>query len=372
MRLLEITNDFPPTLGGIENYIYSLVARWEPGQAVVVTRTGEGAAAVDAGLPRAQVHREPGTTLLPAGRLATKIRGLLADQPVDVVHFASPLPLALLGPRILQETGVPYAVSVHGGEFIAGIRLLRPLMLRALAGAAVLLPVSSWTEQAILRLLPHPPPTEVVTPGVDEAQFTPGGPADPAMATDGTARIILTACRLVARKGPATLISAMPAILQRHPGTILAVVGEGPDRPRLERLAQARGVTASVRFLGPRPWSRIGEAYRGADIFALPTRERFGGLETEGFPLVYLEAAAAGLPVVAGSAGGVREAVVDGRTGIIVDGASVADTAAALLSLLDNPALAARMGAEGRERVLSGFTWDIAAERFRAALEKYC
>lgn len=372
VRLLEITNDFPPTLGGIENYIYSLVARWEPGQVAVVTRAGEGAAAVDAGLAGATVHREPGATLLPTGRLAARVRALLAEQTFDVVHFASPLPLALLGPRILAETGVPYAVSVHGGEFIAGIRLLRPLMLRALAGAAVLLPVSSWTEQAILRLLPNPPPTEVVTPGVDEAQFAPMGPLDPAMTTDGGGRVILTACRLVARKGPATLISALPAILQRHPRTVLVIAGEGPDRPRLERLAQQQGVAASVRFLGPRPWSRIGDAYRGADIFALATRERFGGLETEGFPLVYLEAAAAGLPVVAGSAGGVREAVVDGRTGIIVDGASVADTAAALLALLDNPTLATRMGANGRDRVLTGFTWDMAAERFRTALEKYC
>lgn len=369
MRLLEITNDFPPTLGGIENYIYSLVARWEAGRVDVLTRAGAGSERVDATL-NARVHRLDVATLLPTRRVLDTALALMRSEPFDVVHFASPLPLALLGPRILRETGVPYAVSIHGGEFIAGVRLLRPLMTRALLGAAVLLPVSSWTEAAVLRLLPHPPPTEVVTPGVDPTQFRPRDRRDaPPVACDG--RIILTACRLVARKGPATLIAALPEILDRHPETILAIAGGGPDAARLRRLAQALGVTRSVSFLGPRPWEEIGGVYRACDIFAMPTRERFGGLETEGFPLVYLEAAAAGLPVVAGMAGGVREAVADGSTGFIVDGTGVHGTVRALLRLLDDPDMARRMGARGRDRVLSEFTWEGSADRFRTALEKY-
>lgn len=372
MRLLEITNDFPPTLGGIENYIYSLVARWDPHQVVVLTRTGPGAGVIDASLP-GQVHREDVSTLLPTPRLWARVEQLLESQPFDMVHFASPLPLALLGPRILARTGIPYAVSVHGGEFILGARLAKPLMQRALGQAAVALPVSLFTQRAILRLLADPPPTEVVTPGVDVTRFAPWVPPAPdaALRPPPGGQVILSVSRLVARKGPATLIAALPAVLARHPSTILAIVGDGPDRDRLVRAAQRFGVANSVRFLGPHPWSELGAYYAAGDVFALPTRERFWGLETEGFPLVYLEAGGAGLPTVAGAAGGVAEAVVEGETGFIVDGRSPVETARALIRLLDDPGLARRMGGAGRERVVSGFTWDQAAERFASVLDKH-
>lgn len=372
MRLLEITNDFPPTLGGIENYIYSLIARWDPDHVVVLTRAAQGSECIDA-LLAVPVHREPVSILLPTRRLWARIATILATQRFDMVHFASPLPLALLGPPILRRTGIPYAVSVHGGEFIAGVRLARPLMQRALGEAAVALPVSTFTQQAVLRLLPDPPPMEIVTPGVDPTRFAPfaEAAADPGLRAPGGGRIILSVSRLVARKGPATLIAALPAVLARHPDTVLAIVGDGTDRRRLERAARRHGVTGAVRFLGPQPWDRLGGYYAAADIFALPTRERFWGLETEGFPLVYLEAAGAGLPTVAGAAGGVGEAVVEGQTGFIVDGHSPAETASALIRLLDDPALARRMGSAGRERVIAQFTWDDVAERFASVLAKY-
>jgi phosphatidylinositol alpha-1,6-mannosyltransferase len=130
-------------------------------------------------------------------------------------------------------------------------------------------------------------------------------------------------------------------------------------------------VSSSVRFVGPVPWNELPRYYAAADVFALPTRERFWGLETEGFPLVYLEAASAGLPVIAGAAGGTGEAVSDGETGIIVDGRSAEQTAAAVIRLLDDPALARRMGMLGRQRALSGFTWDDTVDRFRTALRKH-
>ncbi|MGH2718693.1 MAG: glycosyltransferase family 4 protein [Actinomycetota bacterium] len=371
MRLLEITNDFPPTMGGIENYIYSIVRQWKPDDVVVLTRLGgsrEDAAAIDATLS-ADVRRQPVPQLLPTRQVGDLALRLLAEQRFDAVHFASPFPLALLGPRLRRESGVPYAVSVHGGEFVAGARLARPLMQKALGEAAVALPVSSFTEEAIRRLLPHPPPAVIVRPGVDTDRFAPSVP--PAFAPPGGGPVVLTVCRLIRRKGPATLIAALPRILERHPGATLAIVGGGPDRHRLEHAAVSAGVASSVNFLGPQPWSSIGGFYAAADVFALPTRERFAGLETEGFPLVYLEAAAAGLPVVAGAAGGVRDGVVEGETGMIVDGRSPEETAGAIMGLLDDPARARAMGEAGRQRVLSDFSWERAADRFRWALETY-
>ncbi|HEX9314593.1 MAG TPA: glycosyltransferase, partial [Actinomycetota bacterium] len=234
MRLLEITNDFPPTLGGIENYIYSIVARWDPAEVVVLTRATNGCEAVDRTLD-AEVRRERVATLLPTPGFQSRVADLLADTPFDLVHFASAtLPLSLLGPRIRRATGIPYAVTVHGGEFMIGARLFRPLMQRALGEAAVALPVSTFTQEAVLRFLRDPPPTEVVSPGVDPARFAPGQRVGPGSPPPGCARgnrepgpVILCVCRLVARKGPSTLIAALPRILARHPGTILQIVGDG-------------------------------------------------------------------------------------------------------------------------------------------------
>jgi len=380
VRLLEITNDFPPTLGGIENYIYSIVARWDPADVVIVTRATSGCEVVDRTLD-AEVRRERVATLLPTPGFQSRVAGLLADMPFDMVHFASAtLPLSLLGPRIRRATGIPYAVTVHGGEFMIGARLFRPLMQRALGEAAVALPVSTYTQEAVLRYLRAPPPTEVVSPGVDPARFAPrqeAGPESPPARTarrsnePGPGPVILCVCRLVARKGPSTLIAALPRILARHPGTILRIVGDGSDRRRLQHAARRAGVSSSVHFVGPVPWGSLPGYYAAADVFALPTRERFRGLETEGFPLVYLEAASAGLPVIAGATGGVGEAVADGETGIIVDGRSPEETAAAVIRLLDDPVLARSMGALGRDRVLRGFTWDDTVDQFRTALAKH-
>jgi phosphatidylinositol alpha-1,6-mannosyltransferase len=322
-------------------------------------------------------------TLLPTPGFQAKVLDLLAGTRFDMVHFASAtLPLSLLGPRILRATGIPYAVTVHGGEFMIGARLFRPLMQQALGQAAVVLPVSTFTQGAVLRLLKDPPPTEVVTPGVDPARFAPEPFAPDPFAPDakgepgspwGKAQspVILCVCRLVARKGPSTLIAALPRILARHPRTTLQIVGGGSDLRRLQHAARATGVSSSVRFEGPVPWSSLPRYYAAADVFALPTRERFWGLETEGFPLVYLEAASAGLPVIAGAAGGVGEAVADAETGIIVDGRSADETASAIIRLLDDPTLARSMGTLGRQRVLSGFTWDEAVDQFRTALRKH-
>jgi phosphatidylinositol alpha-1,6-mannosyltransferase len=375
VRLLEITNDFPPTLGGIENYIYSIVARWEPADVVVLTRATPGSEAVDATLD-AEVRRERVATLLPTPGFQAKVLDLLAGTRFDMVHFASAtLPLSLLGPRILRATGIPYAVTVHGGEFIVGATLFRPLMQRALGEAAVLLPVSTFTQEAVLRLLKDPPSTEVVTPGVDPARFAPEPETGPGSPREKGERergaVVLCVCRLVARKGPSTLVAALPRILAHHPATILQIVGGGSDLRRLQHAARATGVSSSVRFVGPVPWGSLPRYYAAADVFALPTRERFWGLETEGFPLVYLEAASAGLPVIAGAAGGVGEAVTDGETGMIVDGRSPDETAAAIIRLLDEPALGRRMGTIGRQRVLSGFTWDDTVDQFRTALRKH-
>ncbi|MGH2769040.1 MAG: glycosyltransferase family 4 protein, partial [Actinomycetota bacterium] len=340
MRLLEVTNDFPPTLGGIENYAFSLVSRWQPDEVVVLARKVPGSDDFDRRLPF-EMLRQPVRLLLPTPTLLRKTVEIIRTRSIDIVHFASPVPLALLGPRIRRATGVPYAVSVHGGELVlaASLPAARSLLATALRQAQLVLPASLFTQRAVLDALGgsarNPPPISVLTPGVDPDRFSPDVSPPEHLRLGGP--VIVAVSRMVARKGAGTLIAALPRILSRHPGARLLLVGGGPDLPRLGRLARALGVAPAVIFAGPQPWSDIARFYAAGNIFALPTRARFRGLETEGFPLVYLEAASCGLPAVAGDAGGVCEAVIEDETGYIVDGRRPERAAAAIERLLDDP-----------------------------------
>lgn len=371
MRLLEITNDFPPTLGGIENYIFSLVGGWD-GEVVVLTRQSPGHREFDRDLPF-EVVRVPRGTLIPTPDLLRRARRIVEEKSIDVVHFASPLPLSLLGPRIRQSHGVPYAVSAHGGEFVLQEWLLsgRVLLRVALEDACVILCESTFVQERVQQFFGGAlsPPTEFLPAGVDTDRFRPG--LEPAFPSPTGGPVIVTVGRLIARKGTGVLIRSLPGVLARHPEVHTLIVGGGPDRIALEKLAASVGVADAVTFAGPQAWSMVPRYYASGTIFVMPTRERWGGLQTEGLPLAYLEAAACGLPVVAGKVGGVRDAVIDGETGYIVEGQSEAEVAQAIVRLLDDPRAAAAMGSRARRRILDEFTWDLIGERFRTVLKKY-
>jgi phosphatidyl-myo-inositol dimannoside synthase len=375
VRLLEITNDFPPMLGGIENYTYSLVNRWPSEDVMVIAPEVPGAAELDRTLDYEVVRIPSGRVLLPTRRLVRMAADAARRHRADMIHFSSPFPVAFLGPRLLEETGIPYAVTLHGSELVCwgSLPASGALMRRSLERASVLLPVSSFTARAARRLVPkRTPPCIVVTPGVDCDRFAPTpGAGAPSASRPKQGPVVVSVSRLVVRKGPATLIRAMPSVLERIPEARAVIVGDGPDRQRLERMAEGLGVGRCVRFAGPQPWHDVPRFYRAADVFALPTRERFGGLETEGFPLVYLEAAACGLPAVAGEAGGVRDAVVDGVTGYVVDGRSAGKVAATLVRLFEDPGHARQLGEQGRYRAESQFSWDHVAARFQAVLSEH-
>ena len=364
MRLLVITNDFPPHPGGIENYTYSLVRRWPAADVIVVTRAMPG----DREFDEAQdfeVLREPLATLLPTPALARRLGTMVAERAVDVVHFPSALPLGVLGSGL----GRPYAISVHGGEFLLASRIpvARRLLKLVCKEAAAILPESSFAESLVRGLLGPGVPMTRVTCGVDADRFGSGACKPVDLAAAGP--VVVSVSRLVPRKGGRTLLRAFPAVLACHPAHLL-IVGGGPDFDRLRAMAAGLGIERSVTMAGSQPWDRIPSYLASADIFALPTRERFFGTETEGLPLVYVEAAAAALPLIGGDAGGVRDAVRPGVTGILVDGASPQQTAEAIVSLLSSPEQARRMGQSARSMVLREFTWDAVYGVYRQALER--
>ncbi len=367
MRLLVVTNDFPPTLGGIENYTYSLVRRWPPEDVMVVTRRVEGWERFDSGVDF-EVFREPVRTLLLIPGLVRRLKRLVRDRRIDVVLFPSALPLGLAGRRL----GAPYAISVHGGEFMLASRIpvVRSALRSVCLGGCVVLPESSFAEALVRRTLGDDVPTATVTCGVDAERY--GKDVALPVEVPSPGPVILSVSRLIARKGPRTLIRSLPLVHERHPDAHLLIVGGGPDLPRLKRLADLNKVADSVTFAGPQPWEQMPRFYSAGDVFALPTRARFFGTETEGLPLVYVEAAASGLPLIGGDVGGVREAVRDGETGFLVNGHSPRETANALIKLIDEPELARRFGRTARQMVLDEFSWEKVAKDFRRALEQHC
>lgn len=359
MKLLAVTNDFPPVVGGIENYVFSLLSRWKPDDLVVLTRNPPKAAEFDTSLSFETV-RLPVKTLLPTPKVLRRARELIRSRQIDAVYFSSPLPMPLLGPHLR----LPYSVSVHGGEFVlaSSVPVLRTLLRYGAGRASVLLCESNFVRERVRGFFGESVVTAFVPGGVDPSRFQPSesGPPSP---------VILSVSRLIARKGPATLIRAMPRVLRSHPSARLVIVGGGPDQSMLKELGRREGIANSVIFAGPVPWKEISSYYASATIFALPTRERFGGLESEGIPLVFVEAAASGLPAIAGNAGGVRDVVIDGETGILVDGSDEAQVASAIIQLLDDPDRCKQMGITARERAIREFSWDHIFEQFRAALE---
>ncbi|MGQ0680263.1 MAG: glycosyltransferase family 4 protein [Actinomycetota bacterium] len=377
MRLLVVTNDFPPAVGGIENYTYSLARRWPSADVTVVTRQVPGASEFDAEQPFRIIRKDTGT-LLPTRSLAAELRRLVEDERIDAVHFPSALPLGLLGRRL----GRPYLLSVHGGEFRLASRLpaARQLLRRVCSGARLILPESSFAEGLVREFLPDPVALVTIRCGVDVERYRPGavepvklrnveGPAQPG-AVEGP--VIVSVSRLVARKGPRTLVRCLPAILLRFPDAHLLIVGGGPDLELLKEMAVKLGVASSVTFAGPQPWATVPSYYAAGTLFAQPTRTRFFGIESEGLPLAFCEAAAAGLPLIGGDSGGVSEAVRPGVSGILVSGGNEEQTTAAILQLLEDPVLAEKLGKGARAMAEQDFDWDVLAAHYRAAIQEHC
>lgn len=357
MTGLLVTNDFPPKIGGIQSYLYELWRRLPLRDATVLTTSHEGDHAWDAE-QRFRVVRAAERQFFPTASLARRIDALASEVGASVILLDPWLPLGQLGPRL---RAAPYVVVVHGAEVTVPGRLpaTRQLGRRVLRGAAGVVAAGCYPAREAERAAGQALRGVVVPPGVDVDRFQPiDGDARAttrkAFGLDPDRPLVLGVSRLVPRKGFDVLIDAVAGL----PEVGLVIAGEGRDRSRLQARAAARGVAARVRFLGRVPDDdAFPRLYACADVFAMPCRERWGGLEAEGFGIVFLEAAAAGVPAVAGRSGGSHEAVVDGETGFVVESRAL-DVRAALQALFADDALRARMGGAARARAVAEFSYD--------------
>ncbi|MDJ0383326.1 glycosyltransferase family 4 protein [Streptomyces sp. G-G2] len=378
-KTLIVTNDFPPRPGGIQAFLHNMALRLDPDRIVVYASTwkrGAQARAATAAFDAEQpfpVVRDGATVLLPTPRVTHRAAGLLREHGCEAVWFGAAAPLALMGPALRRAGARRVVATTHGHE--AGWSQLpgaRGLLHRIGEGTDTITYLGEYTRSRIAGALTPGAASRMVwlPPGVDEKTFHPGSGGDLIRARLGLAGrpVVVCVSRLVPRKGQDTLIRALPLIRAEVPETALLIVGGGPYEGALRALAEAAGVADAVRFTGAVPWRELPAHFGAGDVFAMPCRTRRGGLDVEGLGIVYLEASASGLPVVAGDSGGAPDAVLDGETGWVVRGGSVPDAADRIVSLLQNPALARRMGERGRAWVEERWRWDLLAERLRGLL----
>ncbi|HEX5496496.1 MAG TPA: glycosyltransferase family 4 protein [Mycobacteriales bacterium] len=369
-RTLVITNDFPPRPGGIQSFVHSLAARQPAGSVVVYASTHPGAEAFDAAQPFPVVRHRTGL-LLPVPAVLRRARQIARTEGCETVWFGAAAPLALLAPGLRRAGVARLVASTHGHEAgWAALPVARRLLRRIGRTVDTVTYLGDYTRRRLAPALGPDATLHRLPPGVDTDAFHPDLDGSPVRARHrlGGRPVAVCVSRLVPRKGQDTLIRAWPAVLRRVPRAVLLVVGAGPYLSRLRRLAADIGVAGDVVFTGEVPWAELPAHYAAGDVFAMPCRTRRGGLDVEGLGIVYLEASATGLPVLAGDSGGAPDAVLDGRTGYVLDGTSVPAVADRVAALLGDPTLAAAMGREGRRWVCAEWRWDILAARLDTLL----
>jgi phosphatidylinositol alpha-1,6-mannosyltransferase len=371
-KVLIVSNDFPPRRGGIQSFVHALASGMPAGSVVVYAPSWDGAAAFDARQPF-PVIRHPTSLMLPVPAVGRRAARLLGEHDCDTVLFGAAAPLGLLTPS-LRRAGARRVVAItHGHE--AGWAALpgaSALLRRIGDHVDVLTYLGEYFRVRLARALSAAAAARMVrlAPGVDNGTFRPGAGGDEIRERLGLGNrpVVVCVSRMVPRKGQDTLIRAWPQVLAAAAGAgaggpALLLVGDGPYRAELQRLAQRTGVSRSVVFTGAVPLAELPAHYAAGNVFAMPCRTRRGGLDVEGLGIVYLEASASGLPVVGGDSGGAPDAILDGETGYVVPGRDTGAVASRIAELLADPAGAAAMGEKGAAWVDREWRWDLVAER---------
>lgn len=371
MKSLLITNDFPPRPGGIQQFVHNLAVRQPRDEVVVYASTYAGAEKFDAEQPF-EVVRERTGMLLPTPGVARRAAALARARGCDTVWFGAAAPLGLLAGGLRRRAGIERVVALTHGHEVGWAALpgARDLLRRIARGADIVTYLGEYTRTRLARAVGGLTVLERLAPGVDADAYTPQVDGAGVRERHGLAGrpVIVCVSRLVPRKGQDVLIRALPRVRRAVPDAALLVVSGGPYRATLERLARAHGVAGDVVFTGAVSWAELPAHYAAGDVFAMPCRTRRGGLDVEGLGIVYLEASATGLPVLAGDSGGAPDAVRDGETGFVVPGRDVDAVADRLITLLSDRTLAARMGAAGRAWVESEWRWETQAARLHSLL----
>jgi phosphatidylinositol alpha-1,6-mannosyltransferase len=372
---LFITNDFGPRAGGIETFVHGLIERLPRGSVIVYTSAQPESDKFDAKWLSefgVEVVRDRSKILLPTPRVIKACQKLVKSRKLTRVAFGAAAPLGIMA-RSMRSAGAEKIVALtHGHEVwwakVPPFSFAIKFMSKNVDAITYL---GDYTRGEISKAISKNDVSKLVqiAPGIDVDHFVPTDSSE-LRAQLGLAdkAVIISVGRLVHRKGQDKLISALPAIRAAVPNVHLVLVGVGPHQKFLENLVAKLNVADCVTFIGRINYSELPKYICVGDIFAMPSRSRFFGLEVEGLGIVYLEASACGLPVVGGKSGGAPDAVLVGETGVVVDGTNASEIAEACIELLNNPELCALMGATGRAWIIENWRWEIWATKYAELL----
>jgi phosphatidylinositol alpha-1,6-mannosyltransferase len=372
-KVLIITNDFPPRVGGIQSFVHAAAMQLSE-HVVVYAPTWSGASSFDRSLPF-PVVRHPTSLMLPVWTVRRRALAVMTSENCDRVLFGAAAPLGLLAPALRRAGAQRIIALTHGHEAgWAALPLARELLRQIGDSVDVVTYLGEYFRARLARALSPAAAARMrrLAPGVDTDSFRPGSGGTGVRELMGLAKrsVILCVSRLVARKGQDMLIRAMPMVLNANAGSpVLLLVGDGPYALKLQLIARELGVAENVLFAGEVLDGDLPAYYDAADIFAMPCRTRRAGLDVEGLGIVFLEAAATGLPVIAGDSGGAPDAVLDGETGFVVSGRDPQAIAERLNRLLADPAMARAMGARGRAWVESSWRRTALGQELRTLLQ---
>jgi len=384
--VLLITNDFGPRAGGIESFIIGLLERMPKGSCLVYTSSQEGSEDFDSrwlGLG-VEVIRDRSKILLPTPRVARNIKEILAGRKITHIWYGAAMPLGLLDSVLKKQMSkkevgaiAPRSIALTHGHEVWWAKI--PPFSFALRSVARSLDqigyLTRYTRDEIVKGINSSDQIKLrqIAPGIDINRFQPVRDLEFERSFRQRykleeKRLIISVGRLVHRKGQDRLIEALPRILQEVPEAHLLIVGEGPHRKELDRIASKNNVASAITFLGRLQLDELPKYLNLAEMFAMPSRDRLAGLEVEGLGIVYLEASSCALPVIVGKSGGAVDALIEGETGLLVDGDNVEEIADACIRLLKEREFAASLGRRGSEWVRGQWSWDRWSAEFQDAL----
>ena len=373
-KILLITNDLGPRAGGIESFILGLLKRMPHQSVVVYTSSQPQSKTFDQDLFDQYgviVIRDRSKILLPTPRVTKRAVKLMREFDVKIIWFGAAAPLALMAAPLRKNGATRIIALTHGHEvWWAKLPIFRQLLGKISRDVDVLTYLGEYTRNAIKKNVADQSKLIKLAPGIDVEHFQPSEKSDDLIHRLNISNrpVIVSVGRLVHRKGQDKLIVAMSQVIKDFPTAVLLIVGEGPIKYMLQKLVQHHSLEKNVIFAGRVQLNELPKYIQLGQIFAMPARDRFFGLEVEGLGIVYLEASACGLPVIVGNSGGAPDAVISDKTGLIVDGTSPDQIANSIKSLLQQPELAKRYGAAGREWVVNEWRWEIWSKRFNSLL----
>ena len=316
--------------------------------------------------------RDRSKILLPTPRVNKAVSKIVREKAITTVAFGAAAPLAWMSAK-LRRAGVTRIVALtHGHEvWWSKVFPFNLIMRRIGTTTDSLTYLGDFTRRAISKALSKKSAAAMskIAPGIDVDHFKPVDAHELRKSLGlENKKVIVSVGRLVHRKGQDFLIESMPLILKSVPDAHLVLVGQGPYRAHLEDLVRKHQLSSAITFIGRINYGDLPTYICVGDLFAMPSRSRFAGLEVEGLGIVYLEASACGLPVIAGDSGGAPDAVLEGETGYVVDGKNCLDISSRVIELLNNEQLRHQMGTAGREWIIKDWRWQIWAEKFSQLL----